>query len=93
MPFGNVRKQAAEYRTQKAGECIDQSLSLIHIFTLQFIHATFCIEPRRCRSMSIRYDFKREWLKPVYLKGESVSFDTVSYTHLDVYKRQTLFGY
>ncbi|WP_373248212.1 TonB-dependent receptor [Bacteroides thetaiotaomicron] len=29
----------------------------------------------RCRSMSIRYDFKREWLKPVYLKGASVSFD------------------
>ena len=25
--------------------------------------------------MSIRYDFKREWLKPVYLKGASVSFD------------------
>ena len=28
MPFGNVRKQAAEYRTQKAGECIDQSAVL-----------------------------------------------------------------
>ena len=27
----------------------------------------------RCRSMSIRYDFKREWLKPVYLKGASVA--------------------
>ena len=29
----------------------------------------------RCRSMSIRYDLKREWLKPIYLKGASVSFD------------------
>lgn len=29
----------------------------------------------RCRSMSIRYDLKREWLKSIYLKGASVSFD------------------
>lgn len=29
----------------------------------------------RCRSMSIRYDLKPEWLKPLYLKGASVSFD------------------
>ena len=29
----------------------------------------------RCRSMSVRYDFKCEWLKPIYLKGASVSFD------------------
>ncbi len=27
-PLGNVRKQAAEYRTQKAGECINQSAIL-----------------------------------------------------------------
>ena len=25
--------------------------------------------------MSVRYDFKCEWLKPIYLKGASVSFD------------------
>ena len=29
----------------------------------------------RCRSMSVRYDLKREWLKPLYLKGASISFD------------------
>ena len=29
----------------------------------------------RCRSMSIRYDLKPEWLKPIYLKGASISFD------------------
>lgn len=29
----------------------------------------------RCRSMSIRYDLKPEWLKEIYLKGASVSFD------------------
>lgn len=29
----------------------------------------------RCRSMSIRYGLKPEWLKGLYLKGASVSFD------------------
>lgn len=29
----------------------------------------------RCRSMSIRYDLKPDWLKGIYLKGASVSFD------------------
>ena len=29
----------------------------------------------RCRSMSIRYDLRPEWLKPLYLRSASISFD------------------
>ncbi len=35
----------------------------------------------RCRSMSVRYDFKCEWLKPIYLKGASVILMLVMFCH------------